>query len=217
MPTPAVLSESDYQNAAKSLGCDVAAIKAVAAVESCGAGFLKDGRLRVLFEGHVFYKYTDAAFCETNPTLCYAKWSTTNYCKGDAETRGQGEFARLDAAKQLDRRAALMSCSIGKFQVMGFNFALCGFKTVDDFWKALGSSEGAQLEAFCNYVKAVGLDKELRAHDWAEFARRYNGPGYKKNQYDTKLAKAHAKFAQSAAPVAKQALRSVPVRRRTRA
>jgi hypothetical protein len=191
---PSTLTEQDYEKAAKLLKCDVAAIKAVAEVESSGAGFLKDGRLRVLFEGHQFYKYTKGAFAEANPTVCHPKWTRDFYCKGDAETRGAGEFARLDDARKLDKKAAMMSCSIGKFQVMGFNFALCGFKSVEEFWAALGRSEGEQLNAFCSYVKSVGIDDELRNHDWAEFARRYNGPEYKKNQYDTKLANAYARF-----------------------
>ena len=77
---------------------------------------------------------------------------------------------------------------------MGFNFPLCGFKTVKEFWAALGRSEAEQLNAFCCYVTHVNLDDALREHRWEEFARRYNGPEYKKNQYDTKLAKAHAKY-----------------------
>ena len=31
------------------------------------------------------------------------------------------------------------------------------------------------------------LDYCLRDHDWEEFARRYNGAGYGRNQYDVKL------------------------------
>src|SRR5215468_8375016 len=112
----------DYENAAKLLRCDVPAIQAVAEVESSGNGFLHDGRLRLLFEGHQFYKYTKGAFAESNPTLCFPKWTKEFYCKGDAETRGNGEFARLEEARKLDDKAALMSCSIGKFQIMGFNF-----------------------------------------------------------------------------------------------
>jgi hypothetical protein len=187
---PEILTEDDYRRAAAALGCDVAAIKAVAEVESRGSGFLKDGRLRVLFEGHQFYRYTKGAHAATHPTLCHKNFTSANYCKGDAETRGCGELDRLTRAQELDKRAALMSCSIGKFQIMGFNFALCGYKTVESFWADLARSEGKQLDAFCSYVSAVGIDDELRSHDWAEFARRYNGPAYKKNQYDTKLAKA---------------------------
>jgi hypothetical protein len=55
-------------------------------------------------------------------------------------------------------------------------------------------SDDNQLQAFCSYIKHVGLDDELKAKDWAGFARYYNGPEYKKNAYDTKLAAAYSKF-----------------------
>ncbi len=202
MPGPERLTEKDYQKAAKLVGCEVAAIKAVAEVESSGAGFLSDGRPRLLFEGHQFYKYTKGAHKDVRPDLCHPKWTRANYAKGSAEARGAGELRRFEEASQLDRGAALMSCSVGKFQIMGFNFALCGYKSVEEFWEALARSEGDQLEAFCCYVKSVGLDKELRAHNWAEFARRYNGPEYKKNKYDEKLAQAYAKYAAATSPSA---------------
>lgn len=51
--------------------------------------------------------------------------------------------------------------------------------------------------SLCSYVRAVGIDDELRSHNWAEFGRRYNGPEYKKNEYDTKLAAAHAKHSKA--------------------
>jgi hypothetical protein len=48
----------------------------------------------------------------------------------------------------------------------------------------------------------MGLEDELREHKWAEIARRYNGPEYNKNGYDTKLAKAQARYSSSLAPMA---------------
>src|SRR5438046_1988332 len=111
------ISEQEYQEAAKSLKCDVAAIKAVAEVESSGSGLLNDKRLRILFEGHQFFKYTKGAFAQSHPTICHQKWTRANYCAGDPETRGAGEFARFEQAKSLDKRAAMMSCSSGRFQV----------------------------------------------------------------------------------------------------
>jgi hypothetical protein len=187
------LTEQNIQNAAESLGCDTASIKAVEQIESGGSGFLTDGRLRVLFEGHVFYRYTKGAFALTHPKLCYPKWTKVYYCKGDSETRGICELDRLEEAKTLDKTAAVMSCSIGRYQVMGFNFALCGFKTIEELWAALNISETEHLKAFCSYVKALGIDDDLRKHDWAGFARRYNGPEYKRNRYDTKLANAYGR------------------------
>ena len=190
------LTDTDYENAANDLCCDIAAIRAVAEVESRGDGFLSDGRLKVLFEGHQFHKYTKGSFAHSHPALCYAKWTRDHYAKGpNSEARGAGELARLEAAMALDRNAALLSTSYGKFQIMGFNFALCGYPTVDDFYEAMQVSESEHLRAFCAYITAVGLDDELLAHDWGSFARRYNGPEYKKNLYDAKLAAAYAKHA----------------------
>ena len=38
------------------------------------------------------------------------------------------------------------------------------------------------------------METLLKAKDWANFARGYNGPAYAKNRYDVKLAAAYAKF-----------------------
>lgn len=190
------LTEGDFKEAARGLRCDIAAIKAVAEVESSGDGFLSDGRIKVLFEGHIFYRFTKGAYAKTHPTLCYPKWTTACYSKGKtSDIRGAGELARLAEAMKLDRTAALMSASYGKFQIMGFNFPHCGFRTVEDLYQAMQESEGEQLKAFCNYVKDIGLDDELREHRWSDLARRYNGPLYQKNKYDVKLAAAYVKCA----------------------
>lgn len=192
---PNVLTETDFAQAAALLKCDVAAIKAVAEVESSGNGFLTDGRVKILFEGHQFYKFTKGAYAQAHPTICYKKWTKDFYTKGpNADVRGAGELKRLDEAMALDRPAALMSASYGKFQIMGFNFPVCGFGKVEDFYASMQVSEGEQLKAFSNYVIGNAIDDELRLHQWAKFAMRYNGAEYKKNAYDTKLAKAYAKY-----------------------
>lgn len=192
---PGKLTDVDYQAAAKLLKCDVAAIMAVAEVESRGDGFLSDGRVKVLFEGHQFYKYTKGAYAASHPTICYKKWTRAFYAKGpNADARGAGELARLNEAIALNRTAALLSASYGKFQIMGFNFAICGFTNVEDFYKSMQISEGEHLNAFCGYIRGNSLDDELREHRWAALAARYNGPDYRTNKYDEKLAAAYAKY-----------------------
>lgn len=192
---PAPLTDADFRSAAQLLHCDVAAIRAVAEVESRGSGFLLDGRPKVLFEGHIFYRYTNGRYAASHPSICYKTWTSAHYAKGPTpEARGAGEWARLHQAIALDRKAALVSASYGKFQIMGFNYLQCGALTIEDFVKAMHRSEGEHLNAFCNYLRSVFIDDELRAHNWAEFARRYNGPLYQKNQYQIKLANAYAKF-----------------------
>jgi hypothetical protein len=193
--SPTLLTEADFVAAAKLLKCDVAAIKAVAEVESAGNGFLSDGRVKILFEGHQFYKFTKGAFAQSHPTICHKKWTKVHYTKGpNADVRGAGELARLEQAMALNRSAALMSASYGKFQIMGFNFPVCGFSNVNDFYDAMKLSEGSQLQAFCSYIIGNSIDDELREHKWAGFARRYNGSEYWKNKYDQKLAAAHKKY-----------------------
>ena len=186
---PETLSEAGIAAAAQLLGCDVPAIKAVAEVESRGQGFLPNGKLKILFEGHIFFKYTRGAYAAQHPTICYPRWTRQFYLGGARE------WNRLDEALALDHDAALMSASFGKFQIMGFNFAHCGFTSVDAFVTALEAGEDAHLQAFCAYVKDVGLARNLTLHRWADFAQGYNGPEYQKNQYDLKLQKAYIKYA----------------------
>lgn len=97
-------------------------------------------------------------------------------------------------AQSLDRDAALMSASWGKFQIMGFNFHACGFSSVEEMVEAMGVSEGRQLDAFVNLIldDEWQLDDEMQAfpEEWAcrAFARRYNGKSYEANNYHVKLA-----------------------------
>ena len=109
---------------------------------------------------------------------------------------GPAEYDRLTAASYLDFRAAYRSCSWGKFQIMGFNSERCGYDSMaaflDDMYE---HGEDGHLRAFVGFVKAdPKLVAALRAKSWTRFARRYNGPGYAKNQYHTKMARAYRKF-----------------------
>ncbi len=187
------LQEIDYQNAAKVLNIEIALIKAVADVESTGVGFIKDGGdydgyPKILFEGHKFHEYTHGKFDYDHETISYPKWTRKYYLGGSAEYR------RLNLAKSLDLDAALKSTSWGKFQIMGFNFLGCGYKSVLSFVHDMHLSEGVQLMAFINLIKYEGWDVYLRLKDFGMFAYHYNGAGYKANDYDTKLQKAYKKF-----------------------
>lgn len=188
-----MLTREFFVDDAAKIGCSVAAVQAVAAVESSGKGFNPEGFPLTLFEGHWFYKYTNGKFAASEPTLCYPTWTKQFYGKTWKE-----EKDRLDRAIQLDRTSALLSASWGMFQIMGGNFTYCGCKTIQQFVNAMCKDENSQLELFTNYVINRGLADELRDLRWADFARLYNGPGYKKNAYDTKLDAAYKKYAAQA-------------------
>lgn len=182
------ISEQQFIESASRIGCDVAAVKAVAEVESRGGGFDPTGFPKTLFEGHWFSKLTKGKWDKSHPSLSFPKWTREFYGKG-----WEAESARLKAASELDRTSALMSASWGMFQIMGFNHAKCGFKTVQQFVNAMCKNEDVQLAAFTEYVINSGLADEMRDKRWKDFARLYNGPGYAANQYDTKLADAYKK------------------------
>lgn len=179
-----LLTDADFARAANLLGCEPAAIRAVASVESNGDGFHKDGRPKILFEAHIFSRLTGHRFDESHPTISSRVWNAALY-RG-----GEREHDRLAQAVALDRDAALQSASWGKFQIMGFNFKRCGFTLLVDFVSAMQRSEGEHLTAFCHFVKSMGLDDELRRHEWAAFARGYNGPQYTVNRYDARIQQA---------------------------
>jgi hypothetical protein len=181
------ISKAGFIAAAQDIGCEVEAVMAVARVESSGAGFDPEGFPRTLFEGHWFHRYTNGKFAASNPTLCYPKWTKQFYGKS-----WQEEKARLSQAIALDKTSAMLSASWGMFQIMGFNFSKCGYKTVQQFVNDMCKSEDSQLLIFTDYVKNAGLADELRDKRWADFARLYNGPEYAQNKYDTKLQAAYA-------------------------
>lgn len=183
------LTDAGILSAAQALGVETAIVRAVAEVEAQGSGFLADGRPKILFEGHQFSKRTQGRFDQSHPTISYRAWTRKHYLGGARE------HERLAIAKSLDKTPALESTSWGAFQIMGFNHRACGFPDVERFVEAMHESADEHLAAFINFVKSEGLGAPLKSKAWAEFARRYNGPGYAVNRYDTKLADAYARHA----------------------
>lgn len=189
-----MISENKIREIAKSLDVDSAAIKAVISVESAGDGMLKDGRPKILFEGHWFSKFTGGAHDETHPEISYSKWDRKKY-KGGAK-----EWDRLEEAKQLNKIAAWKSASWGAFQIMGFNYATTGAKTLDDFIAGMMSGEDYQADAVVNFIKSqtrkikrdgveMNMLQALKSKNWKIFAELYNGPG-QVEKYAAKLAAA---------------------------
>lgn len=176
------LTEGDYARAATRVGCDVPAIKAVTIVEAPRGGFGPDDKPTILFERHVFSRLTGGVYDKSAPDISNPKPG------GYGGTSTQHD--RLAKAALLDRDAALSSASWGKFQIMGFNYTLAGFTTLQAFVNAMYEGEPQHLDAFIAFVLHEGLGDELREHRWSDFARRYNGVNYAINRYDEKLAAA---------------------------
>jgi len=179
------LTTADFADAAKTLQCQPAAIEAVAQTETMRAAWDSDARPTILFERHYFSRLSGRLFDRTHPDI-------SNPTAG-----GYGLFSaqypKLRRAAMLDESAALQSASWGSFQIMGANYVAAGFKTVDEFVDAMLTGTRAHLDAFVSFIASdKQKSKALQTLDWPTFARLYNGPDYKKNDYDTKMAGAYA-------------------------
>jgi hypothetical protein len=183
------LNEDDLPLVAGYLGCHLAALRAVIAVESRAEAFAPDRRPIILNEPHIFWRELGSGARRDKAVrdkLAYKKQGTRPYPKEQAD-----RYKWLEAAMAIDERAALCSCSWGIGQVMGFNHGVCGFATVQRFVQAMISSESAQIYAVARFIVSNRLEDGLRARDWSGFARGYNGPNFAEGGYHTKLKKAY--------------------------
>jgi len=181
------LSESGLAQAAQTLGVELPALWAVMTVETKGCGFLPDRRPLIVFERHWFRKLTGGKFDAAVPDL-------SNPVAGGYGASGANQHQRLERAIKLERKAALESTSWGLGQLMGFNAKAVGFPDVEAMVQVMCDAEDAQFQGMVGFVQSKGLSKFLRSADWSSFAKFYNGPEFQKNQYDTKLARAHARL-----------------------
>jgi hypothetical protein len=192
-----LLKELDLVAFAEKYILDLALVKAVNEVESRGEGFLRDGRPKILFEGHIFWRQLVNA--GLNPAdyvndytqnVLYEDWDKTHY-EGNEK-----EYFRLEKAAGMSdlpeiHDAAFMSASWGSFQIMGFHYKSLGYFSIDHFVSNMYQKEAKHLEAFGRFLEVNNLIRPLKERDWHSFARGYNGPGYKQNNYHIKLQQAY--------------------------
>ncbi|MCL7930431.1 N-acetylmuramidase domain-containing protein [Halomonas llamarensis] len=197
---PKALRQIDLVGAADTLEVDLAAVMAVNEVESRGVGFHFGGPRNnepvILYERHIMRRRLEhhgvspVAYERSHPRL-------VNTAPG-GYIGGHREHNRLDKARDLHNEAAIESASWGAFQIMGFHWSRLGYASAHAWLEAMRASEGHQLEAFVRFIEADrAIHNALRRHDWRDFARRYNGPAFEKNDYDTKLAAAHRRHSQA--------------------
>lgn len=194
-----VISKNQYKIAASLLNCEIPAIQAIAGVESAGSGFLSDGRIKILFEPHVFWQQLKLAkidfvsFAKKNPDIIYQHQGEKPY----------GTFAeqydRLSRARNLNLECANKSCSWGKFQPLGLYHLECGFDSVAAMITRYTMNEYEHLMGFVRMIKYRKLDVALRNKDWTTFAKAYNGAGYKgkpgiQDDYDYKIMMLYKKL-----------------------
>jgi len=182
------LEDIDLPRIGMLLGVGEDEIHAVMDVESRG-GFDKQGRPAMLFEPHVFWRLLKGDPAKQSKAVAAGvarpKW---------VRDYPPDSYPRLATAMAISPGLALMSASWGAFQIMGFNYALAGYRSVEAMVADFAEDEEAHLQAMATFVLRSGLDDELRNHDWRGFALGYNGKEYAKNGYDRKLEAAYRKW-----------------------
>ena len=199
------LSEQDIANFAQDFGLEIAMVKAVNEIESRGKGFLLNGKPIILFEGHIFWRELDKRgigpakyISDQTKDVLYKKWTKVHYKGGDKE------YDRLEKAAAISNLpafhdAAYSSASWGAFQIMGFHYKHLGYASIDQFVAAMHEHEREHLKAFGRFIEKTSFKGKtllnwIKEKNWARFAEGYNGPGYKRNKYDTKLNNAYLKY-----------------------
>lgn len=182
------LTEEDFRIVAEELGVEIAVIKTVVLIEAGTQmkGFWAPGIPVINFDKTMYSRFRSKA-------------SSSAGAKGEKVPEGLTgyalrEWTQLINARKINAQGANMGTFWGMFQIGGFNYKLCGCESVDEFVKRMAQSELEQLELFAAFITHAGMLEDLRKKNWAAFARKYNGPGYAKRGYHTKMANAYTKF-----------------------
>ncbi|HEV7274722.1 MAG TPA: N-acetylmuramidase domain-containing protein [Devosiaceae bacterium] len=175
---------------AKRLGLEWQALAAVAEVESGGRP-LWDGLCPIRIEGHYFDKRLSGALRARarEEGLAHPKSGMVKNPRTMA-----GRYEMLKRMMDIDGVAALESCSWGLGQVMGAHWSALKYMSADDLAEEAKGSVSGQIRLMGRFIEGSGLKPLLKARDWVEFARRYNGPGHAKNKYAPKMAAAYDRF-----------------------
>lgn len=175
----AAITDADMAKLADDLQCHPADIEAIAQVESAGFGWFADGRMKILFEKHWFYKLIpdEKRTNAMKSGLARKNWISPANGGYKDQDKPDDRYKLLERAIKVDREAAFRSISMGKFQIMGFNHAICGHQTAEGMFNAFCESEVYQLSAFAGFLNTKGLVPAIRARDFGRVEDVYNGGG----------------------------------------
>jgi len=195
------IEDIDLPRIAGAIGCGEDELHMLMDVEAPGSGFDKQGRPKMLFEPHLFYRYLPTKLRDdaVRAGLAYSAWRKGSY-PADSYPRLKKAMAFcLEHGANVE--IALKSASWGRSQILGSNFAAAGYASAAAMVHDFTLDEDNHLEAMIRFIKASGIDDELRAlaalkrptrpEDCRVIARVYNGPGYATHNYHGRLASAH--------------------------
>jgi hypothetical protein len=188
---------------AERMGVETEALAAVAMVESGGTVMTSvNGRQEpvIRFEGHYFDRRLKG-----EQRLSAQRTGLASPVAGKIKNPASqtARWALVERAAAINRQAAYESTSFGVGQVMGAHWKWIGYASVEALVEDARSGLAGQIRLIERFIGRAGLSHALRSKDWAAFARGYNGPGYRRNAYDRKLAEAYVRLKKLKADTAK--------------
>lgn len=107
-------------------------------------------------------------------------------------------YENFEALQEIDPIRAIAASSHGGPQIMGYWAERCQFNDERAFYLAMSKGAGMQLVAMCRFIlhpKNADLRRALQAKDPDAIGFHWNGPRYKDNDYQKKVAAGLRKFA----------------------
>lgn len=192
--TATAITKEEMEAIAADLGdTDTRRLKAVAAVESSGSGWFNSGLPKILWERHKFWQWVKNT---SNRVVSWFANPTAGDYTMDVNKNGVNDsWEKLSLAIGKEPLAALQSISMGKFQVLGCYYQECGYNHPIEMLYACSRSEYAQYCLLRDYIlkvancQAAFMAISSNPNDCRAFAKTYNGAGYEKYDYHTKIAK----------------------------
>lgn len=182
------LTDEDFRIVADELGVEVAAIKAVVLIEAGKQmkGFYAPGVPVVNFDAAMYRAHAGKGANRKGDKDAKVPPGLSGYALR--------EWTQLVNARRRNVDGANMGTFWGMFQIGGFNYKQCGCESVGEMVRLMSESEFSQLELFAKFITNTGMLADLKARNWAGFARKYNGASYARRGYHTRMAAAYRKF-----------------------
>ena len=173
------INDNDYATTAKELGIEKEVLMAIASQESKHTSFKAVKQATILFERHkMYWLLIKKGYTKASVDALSKKYpSIVN--KSDGGYNDMTSYEKLKIAKSIDYSCAVQSCSWGKFQVMGLNYANL-YSSPMELEKAMNMCELQQFKYFVSYLKNTsGMVDALKNKNWERIATLYNGPKWK--------------------------------------
>lgn len=176
-----MISKDELSQLSEQFKIPTPSIQAIIEIESAGQGYdPKTGKIKIQFEPHWFKKLSK---------LIGGLWSIN---KVDVQTK---EWLAFNDAFVKNPEKAMESASWGSMQIMGFHWKRLGFNSVGHMVDFAKKSEYNQVWLGLKFLQTDKfIYHAILVKDWRTVAFRYNGPNYKINNYDKKLAIAELKY-----------------------